>query len=134
MKTKIENENEFTAAIDQYGDALAAIEIRKSEADVLKQMLEAYALENKVNRQATDAYVLTMKKGDAALRRAGGVNECDVVAELKRSETGKAYLTLTYDNKALKRDLAGTEEGREQLAAFGLVLTVPQKHAEVKAR
>jgi len=36
--------------------------------------------------------------------------------------------------QALKRDLAGTDDGREQLAAFGLVLTVPQKHAEVKAR
>jgi len=134
MKTKIENDKEFAAAIDQYGDALAEIETQKAEADVLKQMLESYALENKVNRQATDKYVLTMKKESPALRRAAGVNECDVVAELKRSETGKAYLVHTYDNKALKRDLAGTDAGREQLAAFGLYLTEPQKHVEVKAR
>jgi len=134
MKTKIENEREFAEVIDQFGAAQDEIEAKKSEADVLKQMLEAYALENKVNRQTTGAYVLTMKKGESALRRAAGVSECDVVAELKRSETGKAYLALTYDNKALKRDLAGTDDGREQLAAFGLVLTVPQKHAEVKAR
>jgi len=134
MKTRIENEKEFAAAIDQYGKALAVIETRKAEADVLKQMLEAYALENKVSSLATDDYVLTMKKEAPSLRRAAGVNESDVVSVLKRSESGKAYLVVTYDNKALKRDLAGTDEGREQLAAFGLVLTEPQKHAEVKAR
>jgi len=132
MKTKIETEKEFATAIDQYGEALEVIAARKAEADVLKQMLEAYALEKKVSRQVTESYVLTMKKDAPSLRRAAGVNECDVVSELKRSEAGKAYLVVTYDNKALKRDLAGTETGREQLAAFGLALTEPQKHAEVK--
>jgi len=132
MKTQIENEQEFADAIDQYGETLATIETRQAEAKMLKQMLEAYANANRITRHSTGRYTLRMKRGEETMRRAYGVSEADIVAELKNSENGKAYLVTTYDANALKRDYATNEQGRDVLAGYGFVLTDPQRHAEVK--
>jgi len=133
IQTKIENVDEFAAAIDQFGDALAAIEERRAEANVLKQMLETYANANGINRHKTDRYVLSLKKSGAALRCKSGITADAVVAALQRSEVGKAYVVPSYDAEALKRDFGKDDAGLEQLGNFGLILTEPKRHAEVKA-
>jgi len=134
MKTKIENEKEFTAAIDQYGEALAAIEIRKSEATVLKKMLEAYADANGIQRHATDRFELKMEKAKPSLRVQKDLKEADVLAELQNSETGRAYVVSTYDAEGLKRDYGRNADGRRQLEAWGLFLCKSVAHAKVEPR
>jgi len=132
MQTKIENEQEFADTIDQLGHAQAEIARQKSDADILRQMLEAYAVQNGIREHATTLYQFEMAKGKSSLRRGKDVKESDVVLTLKRSEIGKDYLVYTYDAEALKRDFGGNAQGREHLAALGLFLTRPEAHAKVK--
>jgi len=134
MKTKIENEKEFAAAIDQFGAAQAEIETRKAETAVLKQMLEAYAIANGITSHATDLFELKMEKTKASLRIQKNLKEADVLAELMRSEIGKAYVVSTYDGEGLKRDFGRNADGRRQLEAWGLFLSKSVPHAKVEAR
>ena len=132
MTTKIENEADFIQSIDTYGEKSAAIARTSDELKILKQMLELYANEHKITRQNAERYRLVMKKGSAALRCQAEVSDADVVALLKKSKIGAEYVVSTYDSAALKRDFGHSDDGRERLAEFGLMLTEPKKHAEVK--
>ena len=131
MNIKITNEQEFIEAIDTYGEKSEETARTSKELKILKQMLELYANEHKITRQNAECYRLVMKKGNAALRCQAGVTENDVVSLLNGSEIGKTYVVPTYDSAALKRDFGSTSDGHDQLAAFGLMMTNPKKHAEV---
>ena len=131
MNIKITTNEEFIEAIDAYGELNANIERFKSEAKLAKERIELYANENKITRQNAEHYRLTMKKGSAALRCQVGVTEEDVLATLKKSEIGKAYIVPTYDSAALKRDFGHDANGLAQLDSFGFELTNPKRHAEV---
>ena len=132
MTTKIENETDFIKAIDAFGDLISEIDKKKREMSIDKQVLELYANEHKITRQNGERYRLVMKKGSPALRCQPDVSDADVVALLKRTNLGAKYVVPTYDSVALKHDFGGSDDGREHLAEFGLMLTEPRRHAEVK--
>ena len=130
----IETEAEFGEAIDSYGELITEIEALNERAKLAKTRIELYATANGVKRHTTERFRLTMKKGAPALKRQFGVEEADAIALMKKSEVGRAYLVESYDSAALKRDFAGSSDGAELIESFGLMLTEPKPHAEVKAR
>lgn len=132
MKTKIENEKEFAAAIDQFGRAQDDIAKRNDEAKVLKGMIEAYAKENRVSRFKTDEYALRMKKADPSLKRMSEVTESSVVALLKKDESTRDFVAETYNAAAIKSHFAALDDPNDALARYGLYFTSTTPHAEVK--
>ena len=132
MNIKINSDTEFLKAIDAFGKLTDLINAKKSEAKIQKELLELYARENSIRSMEADSYRLTMKRGSAALRMQPGLKDSDVIALLEKSELGRGYIIPTYDSAALKRNLGSTAEGRDELESFGLKLTEPQLHAEVR--
>jgi len=132
MKTKIANEDDFMACIDQLGDVQALIAKRQAEAKSLKGLLEEYANGTKTWKCETDAYRFEMKRGAPSLVLAKDVRKEDALALLKDDEVTKAFVIETYDGEAIKAYAKKAKDGGEFLAVHGLALTEPNRHAAVK--
>ena len=130
MKTKIENDKEFTEAIDTLGKLNDEMNSLKSEAKVLKELIDSYANANGITRFAADEYKLLMKKASARLYMLPGMQTEDVVAKMKRDEIGKGYLYTNYNAEAIKSDKVDDET----LEKWGLALSSSVKHAAISRK
>ena len=127
MKTKIETETEFDEAIDALGEIEANIASMSEERKVLKTLIDAYANANKILRHTAQKFRLTMKKDVEKIYKLPGVKVEDVIANLKRDEVGKQYITATYNTEAIRSDKVSDET----LESWGLARSEPEKHAAV---
>jgi len=131
---KINDEKTFGARIDELGKALEKIKSLNAEAKILKGLLELYAQENGINRFEAEHYRLKMSAQKPKLIREKTMSEEAVVELLEKDEDLRVYLRTGYDTEGLKAFAKATPEGEEILAAIGLTLTKPQRHAEVVPR
>lgn len=134
MNEEIMNEAAFAAKIDLYGKTAAEIKATEELQTIRKLMLESYAKANRINRFKTDLFSFAMKAGTAALRRTEGVKDEDVVALLLQSEVLRDFVVTGYDAAKIKAHVAALEDPNEFLVDFGLRLTEPGRHLEIRAR
>lgn len=134
MNEEIINEAAFAAKIDLYGETAAKIKAMEELQTIRKIMIESYAKNNGINRFKTDLCAFAMKAGTAALKKKPGLTDADVVALLMKNEVLRGFVAPSFDAAKIKAHVAALEDPNEFLVDFGLRLTEPGRHLEIRPR
>jgi len=135
MNDTINNKEDLTSVIDEYGEIAAEVAKLNDKLKIKKAQLEEYSKREGVKKFSTSKYTFTYaNKGRSLIVMSPSVTEADVVAAMHKDKDAKAFVHETYDSAGLKEFAESLGNTDEWLESLSLKLSKERTQIEVKPK